>query len=99
MSVRAYRIITKEVAEYPSFNLWHDDELLNFFKEAEGEFNTYQERLDESGGGTIEISVPLLEKALVEYKWEVEDYRIQAIKADIAHAKKVGDNYVLYECY
>ena len=29
----------------------------------------------------------------------LEDYHIEAIKADIAFAKKYKDDYVLYECY
>jgi hypothetical protein len=94
MSVRAYRIITKEVAEEPSFNLWHDDELLDFLMGKDG----YDERLSEDGGGTINISVELLEKAVKKLKWEDEDDK-KAIEHDIAEAKKVGDDWIEYECY
>lgn len=102
MSVRAYRIIKKEIADNSSFNLWHDDELIDFLKE---QFNPltgdgYSERLSEDGGGTVEVSVYALKKALKHFKgFEKGNYRIEAIKADIADAKKKGESYVLYECF
>lgn len=96
MSIRAYRVIKKEIAKSPSFNLWHDDKLIDFFKDNS---ENYSEQLNESGGGEIEIEVSALEKALKEFEWDEEDYRIDSIKADIAFAKKHKDDYVLYECF
>ena len=96
MSVRAYRIITKEVADQASFNLWHDTDLLDFFEE-NGELG-YQNRRDENGGD-VEINIDLLQKALDSFKWEEKDYRIEAIKADIAFAIKNNTDWVQYECY
>lgn len=95
MSVRAYRIIKKEIADQPSFNLWHDDELIDFFKD-NGEYN---ESLNDNGGGEIEVSISALKKALKEFKWEKDDYRTDAIKEDIAFAKKMNDDWVLYDCF
>ena len=66
MSIRAYRIIKKEIADQPSFNLWHDDELIDFFKNN----GKYSEGLNDNGGGEIEVSIPALKKALKEFKWE-----------------------------
>jgi len=97
MSVRAYRIITKEVADQSSFNLWHDTDLLDFF-EVNGELG-YTNQYNQDNGGTIEVSTALLEKALAEFKWEEKDYRPEAIKADIAWAKENKKEWVNYECY
>ena len=67
MSVRAYRRIKMELADDSSFNMWHDNELLDFFEGGGG----YHDYRNEDGGGCVEISVELLEKALKEYKWQV----------------------------
>jgi len=95
MSIRAYRVITKEVAYNPTFNLWHDEELIDFLKENGG----YEEKLNEDGVGCVDISVEALKKALTDYKWEPEDYRPEAIREDIAFTEKEGNNWVEYECY
>lgn len=95
MSVRAYRRIKMELAEDSSFNMWHDNDLLDFFEDGEG----YSDYRNEDGGGCIEINVELLEKALNEYKWEEEDYRKDAIKKDIEWAKEKETEWVIYECY
>jgi len=95
MSVRAYRRIKLELAEGCSFNMWHDEELISFFEENEG----YHDYRNEDGGGCIEISVNLLEQAVKEFKWEEEDYRLEALKKDIEWAKDKGDDWVIYECF
>jgi len=97
MSVRAYRIITKKVSNNPSFNLWHDGELLDFFhKELPDDID---ERLSGGGGGTISISIFALKKAVQDFKWEKDDYRLKAIKKDIKAVSRSGDEWVEYECY
>ena len=80
--------------------MWHDDEIIDFLT-TEGDY--IPENFSENGG-TMEIPVETLKKLLTYENAEgeklvKEDYQIEAIKADIAHAKKVGDEYVLYECY
>lgn len=100
MSVRAYRVISKELAENCSFNLWNDNDLIDFFKENDENNCPYFNLSEgEDGGGTCEINVALLEKALREYKWDIDDYRIPAIKADIEWAKKNKTEWVNYECF
>lgn len=97
MSVRAYRLIKKETADQSSFNIWHDTDLLDFLRNADVE--CYIEQWTEDGAGTLEVSVKALEKAIASFPWKKDDYRIEAIKADIAFAKKQGDEFVLYECF
>ena len=96
MSVRAYRIISKKIEDQASFNLWHDSDLLDFFRDnSENDINS---GLAENGG-SIELSVEVLKKALKKFKWEDKDYRISAIKNDIKWAKENDQDYVMYECY
>lgn len=97
MSVRAYRLIRKETADQSSFSIWHDTDLLDFFREADPD--GLVEQWTEDGVGTLEVSVKALEKAIASFPWGKDDYRIEAIKADIAFAKEQGDEYVLYECF
>ena len=53
MSVRAYKIITKEVEKEPSFNLWNDSDLLDMLM-SRGE---YTDNRNDEGSGSIEFSV------------------------------------------
>jgi len=101
MSVRAYRIIKKELADGPSFNVWYDTKLLEFFEEEAGKLDgNYYDYRNEDGNGTIEISVPLLKRAVYSFPWTADDeYTLQAIKDDIAWAEKNNMDYVLYDCF
>ena len=95
MSVRAYRIITKRTAVNSSFNLWHDDALMNFLKD---HCDNYNEQFNEGGGGQVEVSVDGLRAAVKAAKrLKIEEYQLRALKADIKAGAK--DGYVIYECY
>jgi hypothetical protein len=93
MSVRAYKIITKEVSSQPSFNLWRDEDLIDLLK-SQGE---YSERLSDESGGTLEFSVASIKYALKHYKWEKEDYRKIQLEEDIKDL--TDDEWIEYECY
>lgn len=98
MSVRAYKVEKKILSEQATFNMWHDDKIIDFLI-TEGDYNP--ENFSENGG-TMELSLETLEKMLEPVymsKLELEDYQVQAIKSDIAFAKAHKDDYVLYECY
>jgi len=74
-------------ADEPSFNLWHDDELIDFLREKN--YDDYQEYLSSEGeGGNVSVSVSALKRALKKFNWEKEDYRKESIKADIEWAEK-----------
>lgn len=92
MSVRAYRIIKIERAEEPSFNLWHDEELLDMLDDMNDQRNM-------DGNGFLEVPVHSLENAIANFPFEENDYRKEAIQADIAFAKENNNDYVLYECF
>ena len=97
MSVRAYRVIKREseFAKNSSFNCWHDADILDFILE-----NSFYDGRNNDGCGSIEVPVDNLEKLLKEYKWETgEDYRRDAIQADIAWAKENDRESVEYDCF
>lgn len=91
MSVRAYRINKIEVEDNATFNLWHDTELMQLLEET----NTFT-ALNEDGVGTIEVSVPLLEKAVENLT--LNDYTKEAIINDIVWAKEQKAEYIMYSC-
>lgn len=97
MSVRAYRIIKIERAEQATFNMWHDDKVLDFIKE----HNEYdiENNLNNDGGGMFEVSTDCLESLLTQTEIKLEDYQREAILSDIAFAKENGDDCILYECF
>ncbi|MCD6390913.1 MAG: hypothetical protein J7L92_02810 [Dehalococcoidia bacterium] len=83
MSVRAYRVIKIEHAQPNTFNLWHDDKLVEFLDKEYGFF----EGLNESGGLT-EVPIEALKRALKE-----------ALTKDIEACCKEGEEYVQYYCF
>ena len=98
MSVRAYRVIKKEVAEQATFNVWRDDKIIDFLSKKD----MYNPENFSENGGSMGVGVDVLEEMLELENVKdlgLEDYHIEAIKADIAFAKKYKDDYVLYECY
>lgn len=104
MSVRAYRRITQPTtADSPTFNLWHNQTLVDRLLELEGSWDG----ITDGGGGTIEFNVEELEKFVKSEEFakafepedtpeEIEASR-QAFLADIEAAKP--EEYISYECY
>ena len=91
MSVRAYRVKKIEHEESDSFNLWHDDKLVDFL---DSECNFFA-GLTNEGTGLVEVPVEALQKAVE--KLELDDELKEALKRDIeAHR---DDGYVTYYCY
>ena len=93
MSIRAYRINKIESKQESSFNIWHDEKLVDELQSA-GYINNFSE-----GGGQIELPVDYIEELISNKELELPDYVIKELKDDIKFAKKVGNEYVLYECY
>jgi len=90
MSVRAYKIITHEVADEPSFNVSRDTELMDWLREQEG--------FDDYYTGQIQLTVGLIKKAIANKDlWEVEDYRPKQLLEDCEDYS--DDTIISYECY
>lgn len=87
MSVRAYRVIKIEHAQPNTFNLWHDDKLVEFFDREYGFF----EGLNESHGLTG-LPLEALERALKEVP--MDDEVKEALTKDIEACRKEGEEYV-----
>ena len=91
MSVRAYRVNKIEHEESDSFNLWHDDKLVDFLDREYGFFVG----LTSEGTGLVEVPVEALQKALE--KLELEDEVRKALTEDIEACR--DDSSVTYYCY
>ena len=94
MSVRAYRINEIKQEDYPSFNLWHDKELMDIF-EGYGVYDTLNE-----GSGITELPIEAITQALKFCK-KRKDYKvyIKRLESDIKWAKKNDTDYVQYYCF
>lgn len=92
MSIRAYRINKIELKEQNTFNLWHEKKLMDEL-ESDGYLSEQSEN-----GGRIVLPVEYI-KELLE-KVEIEDEHVKKeFLDDIEWAKKVGVDYVSYDCY
>jgi hypothetical protein len=94
MSIRAYRVIKIEHAQPNSFNLCHDDKLVNFLERNYG----FLEGMNE-GGGLTEVPVEGLREALANPELELDEDAIEALKRDIEAADREGEEYIQYYCY
>jgi len=90
MSVRAYRVIKVEHEPTDTFNLWHDDKLVDFFDREYGFYETLNE-----GNGLTELPVEALQRAIKEL--ELDPDVKQALQRDIEACQ--ADSYVTYYCF
>ena len=91
MSVRAYRVTKIEHEEGSTFNLWHDDKLMDFLDKEYG----FYEGLTNDGTGLVELQIEALQEALE--KVEMDNELKEAIQKDIEACQ--DDGYVTYYCY
>lgn len=91
MSVRAYRVNKIEHEWESTFNLWHDDKLVEFL---ERDYGLY-EGMSNDGNGLVELPIEALEKAVKQLNLDEE--LVKALKRDIEACRKSG--YVTYYCY
>ena len=91
MSVRAYRVNKIEHEESDTFNLWHDDKLIDFL---DSECNFFA-GLTNEGTGLVEVPVEALRKAVEEVA--IDEELKEAIQRDIESCR--DDGYVTYYCY
>ena len=97
MSVNAYRRKrNSEEFESPSFNIWHDEKLIELFNE---QMQFYMS-LNSYGTGIVDVPVELLEKAVCSAKkFELDDDTVSQIKIDIEFAKSNRGEVVTYYCF
>ncbi|GAH58348.1 unnamed protein product [marine sediment metagenome] len=91
MSVRAFRVKKIEHEKSDTFNLWHDDKLVDFLDSECGFFVG----LTSEGTGLVEVPVEALQKALE--KLELDDELRKAVTEDIEACR--DDGYVTYYCF
>lgn len=90
MSVRAYRV-TKIEHEHPnSFNLWHDEELMEFLDK-----NDCLSSLNSNSSGILEIPTEVMQEAIDKVNMPEETKA--NLRKDIASCSPQG--YVTYYCF
>ena len=96
MNVRAYRVIETGFAD-PSFNVFLDQQLVNFFDvESDSGFNA---NLNIYGSGEFDIPVDVIQKAIESKYPSLEQYTIQRLTEALALAKRNKDGFVTYSCF
>ena len=91
MSVRAYRLTKIDHEQESTFNLWHDDKLMDFLDKEYG----FYEGLTSGGTGFVELPIEALQEALE--KVEMDEELKEAIQKDIEACR--DNSYVIYYCF
>ena len=96
MSVRAHRILKVEHAPNTSFNLWHDEKLIDFFNR--NNYSGFFSQMNDNGGGVVSIEVSVIKEALEKaVELELDEDTVEQLKADIEAA---GDEPTIdYDCF
>lgn len=96
MSVRAYRVKKIEYEKNPSFNLWEDTELADFFLD---HADCWDGR-NVDGIGMIELPARVLAEAIKRRKeFKIDEYALKYLKADYKWAKEKGGGFISYTCF
>lgn len=91
MSVRAYRVNKIDTEDSASFNLWHDDEIVE-------RLGIYQD-LGEEGCGIGEVEVERLKNLLDDKTVKLEPETRQALQTDYEWAVKNNHEWIQYDCF
>ena len=93
MSVRAYKVIKIEREQSPTFNLWHDEKLVEYLDATD---HGVHAQLNANGAGMLEFTIEELQGAVDRAKeLELDSDTVAALKQDIAN----GDEFIEYECF
>jgi len=95
MSIRAHRVDKKIYGTRESFNLWHDEKLVNWI-DNNSEIGFFS-NLNMDGCGEVEIPIDILERAIKEV--EIDKDRKKTLIQDIKWAKEHNEDYILYDCF
>ncbi len=94
MSVRAYRIIKKVLEDNSSFNLWHDEKLVDYLQDETCFYNL----LGDDGSGTSYLSVKDIKKIISKKKeLKLDDETVSQLEKDIEGLSE--DDDIEYDCY
>jgi hypothetical protein len=94
MSVRAYKVITKQYEDNSTFNLWHDDELVDWLA---GNTDFYGQ-LNDDGVGEASLDVKDIKTIIAMAKdLNLDNETVDQFSRDI---EGLGDNdFVTYDCF
>ncbi len=95
MATRAYAVIKIQTEKEPTFNLWHDDYIVN----------NLDIELDESGGGLITIERSWVEELAKQFEDDrkkmspIDERHYEVIINQLLKEIKVEDESKSYLCY
>lgn len=95
MSIRAYRVIKKELEEIPTFNLSQRQDIMEFFEGQE----YFTDNRSDGGGGSFEVQAVSLQALLDQTDIPLDEYERKALQNDIDSAGGSEDEYIEYECF
>lgn len=96
MSVRAHRILKVEYADNPSFNLYHDEKLVQFLDRQN--HSGFYSQLSDDGGGVVSVEVSVLRQAIEKAsELELDKDDVKTLQADI-EASGEGET-IDYDCF
>jgi len=94
MSVRAYKIITKQYEDCPTFNLWHDKELMRWLIKN----TSFYSQLSDDGVGEADIDVKDIKTIIsIAKDLNLDEESVDQFRRDI---ESLEDNdFVTYHCF
>jgi len=96
VSVRAHRILKVEYAPNHSFNLWHDEKLINFLDTHND--SGFFSQMNENGGGVVNIEASVIKEAIEKAaELELDEDTVEQLKADVEAAGEDGS--IDYDCF
>lgn len=97
MSVAAHRQVKVKFADYNSFNLTGDQKLVEYLDQTDGGFYA---QLTGGGTGYVVVGLDVLRGAIRKAKaLGLDQDTVKHLKADLAAAKKDGEDSVTYDCF
>jgi len=92
MSTRAYKIIKIHQENTSTFNLWHDEKLMEFLLK--------EEMIEPILSGILSISVETLEKVIKKAKkLEIDDETLKMLRKHVETAHNEKEFYIEYLVY
>ena len=91
MSVRAYKITQMEYEDTPTFDLWHNEELMKMLEPYIPD--------DFTGGGYLEFSKEDLQEALLQAIQAKELKETRDLLIGMIKAAKKSEGWVKYWCF
>jgi hypothetical protein len=94
MSVRAYKVITKQYEDICTFNLWHDGDLVDWLASNTGFYG----QLSDDGTGEASLDVKDIKTIILKAKdLNLDEETVDQFSRDIEGLE--DNDFVIYDCF